>query len=299
MAFTRPLVTNINEGCLKGSTDAKYIPPLEATVGSYDTTVLEALDNTLKLLHSNGMKAIVSPHNANSITGDATCDAYCEKYIDASTFYSSTEAKTDYDNRLAAILGFESPNFGRPWKDLDDVILAFDLQNEPLIQQIDKLKANDPDDWLCGRAGVLRSILGSSNIKVATGGIGGSHYCCDHEFNLLEKALQCDALDVTSVHGYMSKASDWAYFITGDKSVLTQASAKGKNVMIEEWGVSTDFEDSFEAQVKVFNEAGVPWVRWARPFIPARVELTICAALLAGSPRIRRIARRSPGKLSI
>jgi mannan endo-1,4-beta-mannosidase len=99
-----------------------------------------------------------------------------------------------------------------------------------------------------------------SSIKVATGGIGGSQYCCDHEFNLLDKALQCDAIDIMSVHGYMGKASDWAYFITGDKSVLPPANAAGKHVMVEEWGVSTSNQDDFDTQVKVFNDAGVPWV---------------------------------------
>jgi mannan endo-1,4-beta-mannosidase len=143
---------------------------------------------------------------------------------------------------------------------MDDVILAFDLQNEPLIEQIDLLNANDPDDWLCGRAGALKGLLGSSGVKVATGGVGGSQYCCDHEFNLLEKAVQCEAIDILSVHGYMGKASDWAYFVTGDKSVLVQANAAGKHVMVEEWGVSVEYQDDFDTQVKVFNDAGIPWV---------------------------------------
>jgi mannan endo-1,4-beta-mannosidase len=72
--------------------------------------------------------------------------------------------------------------------------------------------------------------------------------------------MQCDAIDILSVHGYMSKASDWAYYITGDREVLTAARAAGKNIMIEEWGVSTDFQDTFDTQVQVFNDAGVPWV---------------------------------------
>jgi len=245
---------------LKGST-VSFVPPFEATIGAYDNTVLDALDSTLKLLHDNSIKAIISPHNANSLTGSEACDAYCEKYTNASTFYSSTEAKMDYDNRLNAILSYESPNFaGRAWRDLGEVILAIDLQNEPLIEQLDKLNANDPDGWLCGRAGALKGFVGSSRIKVVTGGIGGSQYCCDHEFNFPEKALQCDAIDILSVHGYMSKSSDWAYFITGDKSVLRQARSAAKHVMVEEWGVSTSFQDNFNSQVEVFNSAGIPWL---------------------------------------
>jgi mannan endo-1,4-beta-mannosidase len=245
---------------LKGSIIPNSVPPFESTIGVYDTTVLAALDNTLKLVYDSGMKAIISPHNANSLTGDVACDAYCQKYSNSSTFYSSTDAKADYDNRLEEMLNYQSLNFGQAWKDLDKAIMAFDLQNEPLIKQLDKLNDNDPDDWLCGRAGVLRNALGSSNTKVATGGIGGSHYCCDHEFHTLEKAMQCDAIDITSMHGYMSKASDWAYYITGDREVLSSARAAGKNIMMEEWGVSVDYQDSFDTQVLVFNDAGIPWV---------------------------------------
>jgi mannan endo-1,4-beta-mannosidase len=62
------------------------------------------------------------------------------------------------------------------------------------------------------------------------------------------------------MHGYMSKASDWAYYITGDREVLSSARAAGKNIMMEEWGVSVDYQDSFDTQVLVFNDAGIPWV---------------------------------------
>ncbi|KAI1666137.1 Cellulase [Pyrenophora tritici-repentis] len=257
-------VTNVEAGCLKGSQIPTTIPPFESTIGTYDSTVLSALDTTLSLLHASNMKAIISPHNANSLSGSASCDAYCEKYGAApTTFYSSVAAKADYDARLSAILQYASPNFdGRAWKDLSEVILAFNLQNEPMIEQLDLLKGNDPDDWLCGRAGNLRQELGDSMIKVATGGIGGSHYCCDHEFNTLPKTMQCDAIDIISIHGYNSRAGDWAYFITGDAEVVTPSKEAGKNVMIEEWGVSVDYQDGFDAQVKVFNDAGIPWLYW-------------------------------------
>lgn len=239
------------------------MPSFEDTVGQYNNEVLKALDNTLALLHKSNIKAIISPHDANQLTNtDGRCDSYCQKYEKtAATFYSSSDAKADYDARISAILNFKSPNFGnKAWKDLSKVIYAFDLQNEPMISNPENLSANDPDDWVCGRAGEMRKVLGASEVLVATGGIGGSHYCCDHEFNLIEKALQCDTIDILSVHSYMSKAGDWAYYITGDKSVLRLANEHNKLVMVEEWGVAADSQDNFAKQVKVFNDAGVPWV---------------------------------------
>jgi mannan endo-1,4-beta-mannosidase len=98
-----------------------------------------------------------------------------------------------------------------------------------MIASTGKLQNNDPDYWLCGRAGNMKNILGSSvgppphssssklttlqAVKVATGGIGGSDYCCDHEFNIIDKALYWSAIDIISVHGYMSTAAKWSYFI--------------------------------------------------------------------------------------
>jgi len=157
-----------------------------------------------------GLKAIISPHDANQINSVNGCDAYCDKYGDQTTFYSTAEAKSDYDDRLSAILHYQSPNFGKSWANLDEAIWAFDLQNEPFSSStvFDQFDYNDPNDWLCGRAGVLRDTLGlCTGIAVATGGIGGSEICCDREWNLLPKALYCDAIDVMSVHEYMSKSS--------------------------------------------------------------------------------------------
>ena len=94
-----------------------------------------------------------------------------------------------------------------------------------------------------------------SDIKIASaggeGGIGGSHYCCDDEFNSLPKALQCNAIDIIGMHGYNGKASDWAS--------LHHRRCRGCDAC-EEWGVSVDYQDGFDAQVKVFNDAGIPWV---------------------------------------
>jgi mannan endo-1,4-beta-mannosidase len=112
------------------------------------------------------MKAIISPHDGGSIGGSNGCDAYCKKYGNSENFYSNNNAKSDYDNRLAHILNFESPHFKKKWSQLSEVILAFDLQNEPMINAQDKAQNNDPDDWLCGRAGNMKKHIGSSGVKV-------------------------------------------------------------------------------------------------------------------------------------
>jgi len=139
---------------------------------------LAALDTVLAQLASYGMKAIISPHDAGVICGANGQDAYCSKYGSSDNFYSSIEAKQDYDNRMAAILNYVSPSSGKKWAEWWEAIMAFDIQNEPMIGSAGKLQNNDPDDWLCGRAGNMKKIIGNSGVRIATGGVGGSEYCC-------------------------------------------------------------------------------------------------------------------------
>jgi mannan endo-1,4-beta-mannosidase len=103
----------------------------------------------------------------------------------------------------------------------------------------------------------MKHQLGSSDVQVATGGIGGSQYL-GHEYNLLPRALNCSYIDIISVHGYMDQASQSAYYFP---KLLDQAEIAGKNIMVEEWGVTTTpGDDSVPMQAQVFNNAGVPSV---------------------------------------
>src|SRR5689334_23561873 len=63
----------------------------------------------------------------------------------------------------------------------------------------------DPSNWLCNRATNFKKYITDSNIKVATGGIGGDQV---HGYNLLSKALTCSAIDIISIHAYVGDASD-------------------------------------------------------------------------------------------
>ena len=255
-----------------------YVPDLESPVGTFDDTVLRKLDPILAQLASYGMKAIISPHDAGQLKGANGCDAYCTKYGSSDNFYASTSAKSDYDRRLAHILNFVSPSSGKRWADWWEAIAAFDIQNEPLIGSTGKLAANDPDDWLCGRAGNMKKTIAGSGVRIATGGVGGSEYCCDHEYNIIDKVLYCSAIDIISVHGYMTQASQWSYFIP---SLQQKAATQGKLLMIEEWGVTSSPAGQLGDQVAVFNGAGVPWMYWQ--VVPGQDQTESCSGQCCGS----------------
>jgi len=121
----------------------------------------------LSQLLAAGIKAIISPHDANLLppsgqsSGYNGIDTYGSAYKSSDNFYSNVNAKQRYDNRLASILNYKSPTSGKAWKDLSEVIVAFDIQNETMIDSPGKLQNIDLDDWICGRVGNMKKILGS------------------------------------------------------------------------------------------------------------------------------------------
>lgn len=145
-------MTGAKDGCTKSS-NTHSVPDYEYAIGQYQKDTLDQLDAVLSQLHTAGIKAIISPHDANLLPpagaskGYNGIDIYGTTYKSSDNFYSSNTAKAQYDARIKSILEYESPSFGKQWKDMSEVILAFDIQNEPLIASPGKLSSNDPDDW--------------------------------------------------------------------------------------------------------------------------------------------------------
>ena len=109
-------------------------------------------------------------------------------------FYEQEKAAAAFDKRISAILNYKGAHSGRVWKDWTDVIMAFDLQNEPFAAEPAKCQQPSAEKWVCGRASHMRSVLGAENpIRVASGGFGGdsSHGCTF-------VGTSCDDLDIMS-----------------------------------------------------------------------------------------------------
>ena len=92
---------------------------------------------------------IISIHDGNAF-GQNSCDAYCTEYGGYEvvmgtplslglSFYTNPDAVQAFDKRIAHILQYQSPRFGKPWSQLSEAIMAFDIENEPMIQAITEL----------------------------------------------------------------------------------------------------------------------------------------------------------------
>ncbi|KAL7945039.1 glycoside hydrolase family 5 protein [Trichoderma barbatum] len=244
-------------GCDKGSNIVTGVQDFETSIGSYNWDALAKVDKVLAQLAAKGMKAIISPHDGNDIHDSNTkgngCDIYCKTY--GTSFYGNSNAQAQYDARIKAILTYKSPSSGLQWGNWSQAILAFDLENEPFQFTSDGANG-DPSNWLCNRAQNFKKYITDSNIKVATGGIGGDQV---HGHNLLSKALTCSSIDIISIHAYVGDASTWGYLLPGFEST---AASYNKLLHVEEWGVQTSYKSNFNDQAASLNAQGIPWTYW-------------------------------------
>lgn len=57
------------ESCVKGSISRNSAPNFEEAIGKYNWKTLDLLDQTLVYLEEKGIKALISPHDANLLNG--------------------------------------------------------------------------------------------------------------------------------------------------------------------------------------------------------------------------------------
>ncbi|KAI1630682.1 glycoside hydrolase superfamily [Biscogniauxia mediterranea] len=249
--------------CEKGSKLDLGVPQLEESgtggLGHYNDETLDALDVVLNKLANKGLKAIISPHDANALDPNGgKCDVYCSKWGSGS-FYEDSAATDQYDARLSYILNYKGKTSGKQWKTWSDAILAFDIQNEPFNAKVAECTNSEAKDWVCGRAKHMRSELGSSSpILIASGGIGGDY---SHDCNFAAYATGCAELDLLSVHRYagpQGSGTQWS-------SIDWAKAAGGKKVYVEEWGVFSNKvapKTDYPAQAGDINKIGLPGVYW-------------------------------------
>ena len=209
---------------------------------------------------------IISIHDGNAF-GQNSCDAYCTTfggYCPASgtpltlglSFYTDPNAISAFDARIAHILSYQSPHFGKPWSQLSEAIMAFDIENEPMIQAITELDSVGPQ-WICDRANTFKQYIGNASIAVSTGGVGGSSNIYQ-DWNWRPWLFTCPSVDIVALHGY---DGDWDRWVPNATALAAQYN---KLLMVEEWGVvpaarANNLRWNYDLMV---GELGLPWVYW-------------------------------------
>ncbi|VDB83765.1 unnamed protein product [Peniophora sp. CBMAI 1063] len=235
------------------------------SIGTFDDTVLNLLDAFMIDSHARGIKLLISMHSFNALSRP---DVYGKIY-GTGYFYEESQATSQFDNRLKHILNHVHSTLGKPWKELNQYIFAFEAENEAMIGKgIDYI--TDHQQWQCDRATTIKSVIGdNSGILVTT---GGESWLAE---SVMSGWLNCAALDVVAIHAYG----------TGDFSTSTiqgyvnQATAAGKKLLFQEWGacyyttsnndcptgsaLSTSTRNSnIQTWARQITAAGVPWLYW-------------------------------------
>ncbi|KAK8091849.1 hypothetical protein PG997_002210 [Apiospora hydei] len=262
--------------CQKGSKIVSSVPPLETSLGVYNDATLNSLDKVIVKLSAKGIKALISPHDANSLLGDYRKDVYFDKWGSAG-FYQDQAAFEAYDARLSYILNYKGASSGKVWKEWSDAIMGFDLQNEPFTANTSACTSNDAHDWACGRATHLRAELGPHNPQlVASGGLGGDY---SHGCTFMARAMTCAAFDAVAVHRYASVPGQW-----NASAASWVSQARGKLVFVEEWGIDAaryDQAAAFPSEAASFNAVGLPALYW-QFLLPSVAQCPYTAAGDAG-----------------
>ncbi|KAI1339845.1 glycoside hydrolase superfamily [Xylariaceae sp. FL0016] len=233
--------------------------------GNYDDTVLNRLDDLMVNAQSYGIKLWISMHSYNTLQSN---NDFYGLWYGTGSFYSDSEAITNFKNRIAHVLSHENSNTGKTWAESSEYIFGFEAQNE--ADQPNNVP-NSMTSWQCTMAQAIKDGLGGSgDILVGTGGGGWV------DTSLPDALFSCDALDVLAIHAY--GAGD----MTTDKlsPYVTKAQDAGKKLIVQEWGACYNVGDennkcnvgdaldssTRDANIKkwadAISSAGIPWWYW-------------------------------------
>ncbi|KAJ3153704.1 hypothetical protein HDU86_005203 [Geranomyces michiganensis] len=246
--------------------------------GFFNGQVMAIYERVFEEIYKRGMKVILPLRNGNNF-GASPCDIYCtaaggklgqegnggvSPY--AAKYYSDPTLIRAFDARIDWILDYPMRAFGnKRLGELDELVLAFEPENEPFIQLSDNNPLID-GPWLCDRAKRIKRGTRGSNILVATGSIGGSW---EHG-NIRESAIKCPEIDVIAIHGYFdrSETNKWEKVLN---PAVRRGNEAGKLVLVEEWfsrypsldsnGVARKTAD-MRIQAISMQKAGVPSLYW-------------------------------------
>ncbi|KAM0787328.1 hypothetical protein ACM66B_003417 [Microbotryomycetes sp. NB124-2] len=243
----------------KGSNSVE-VPDLEPNeVGSYDDTVLYKIDQLMYECKQRGLKLLIALSDRYAL-GYWSTDRYAlqlnivkagtsgvQRIANAASFYTNPWAIKMFDQRLTHIMQHKNDKLGgRTWAQLDDVVYAYEPQNEP--------QGHMPmasESWSCDRAKHLKQLLSGSSIKISS---GGGITTTD---SLGPWAMNCDSFDVVSVHDYGTSAWNTAGALESARS------RTNKEVIMGEWGIAGPNKAQLIGEfVSAFKSKGLPQMYW-------------------------------------
>ena len=207
-----------------------------------------------KKIENNGVIKIYckSPHRQRIEAGE-----FGEDYSDSDEdYFTNDRTKELFKMRVEHILNRENKALGKPWKDINDVIWAWNVYGEPA-----NIINNDEEiiPWLNEMASHIKEIDPDTYLALGT---------MAREGQFLEENF--DDIDIYTIHAYsenFNNAQQLWDLIRQFKSPQGIGGKYGKFLLIEEFDMKfnriVDFENGFISDVfKVSNEMQVPCMIW-------------------------------------
>jgi regulation of enolase protein 1 (concanavalin A-like superfamily) len=197
-------------------------------VGVYDDCLLDQIDGLMVKAKRKGILLLITLHQYNWIQGSPLSisrDFYewrrCKTPINvynrsltdgpqevfdpyfsrgwAGNYLTNADAKAAYKQRVHHILNHINPQLGKPWKEINDVIWAWELQNEPeyLLPSISCTSSNYAplNAWLNEMASYVKSIDPDTYVAL------GTKFVC-------EELGQFTDADIYTFHTYAQGGGD-------------------------------------------------------------------------------------------
>ena len=228
----------------------------ENPIGTYHDANLEKVDYLMSECLRRGIKLIITFNNHT--------DNYFTTY-GAIKMYSSPEAIKAYKNRINHVLNHHNSYLGKAWKDCDDVVYAWEIQNEPGIPLKDtQLSSKEKHDLMRNFLTELSSYVKSidPNTNVSLGITGYSLYSGYPNVGDDIRTLgNIEAADIYSLHFYGGNLNQW---ITDH---LSYCRSINKLLFIEEFGNERKIGmpaliSLYQSVAQISRTKGVPWMFW-------------------------------------
>ncbi|KAF8319990.1 glycoside hydrolase [Clavulina sp. PMI_390] len=219
-------------------------------VGTYDDTILNAIDQLMVDAHARGIKLLIGMYDVNALDAG---DVYTAKYGSKDAFFTNSAAVNAFYQRITHILNGHKNSLvsNLPWSELSAYIFGFEPMNEPMIYDSSFYQAHL--SWICGAAQQIRNNVGNPNQLIFTG--GGSASLSYQSYFL---SSSCPAIDVIAVHDYND---DYDSFMS---SAISATKSAGKKLMVEEWGslYGSGQTANLQSNIAKINNYQVPWLYW-------------------------------------
>lgn len=229
----------------------------ENPIGNYNETNLEKVDYLMSECQARGIKMIIALENRS--------DPYLSQFGPVG-MYNDPASIQAYKNRFTYFLNHYNSYLDATWKDLNDVVYAWEIQNEPGIPllDVDYLTPTQKHDIIRSFLTQLSSHLKDEDpdTKVSLGIAGyANFYHNGGSGDDIQTLGDIPDADIYNLHFYGGNLQSWI------NSTLNYCRSINKLLFIEEFGATRG--TGMPHLINVYSDVaetcrgnGIPWMFW-------------------------------------